>query len=79
MPPDPLPAALELLTLGMGAVLLFLTLLIVATQLMSRIVRRFEAPVAAPPPSGPPAPSIHVDEDTRRAIELAVQRYRQRR
>lgn len=72
----PLAAAFELLALGMGTVFLFLTLLVAAMTLMSRIVRRFEPPPVAPsPPASPPK----VDAETRRAIEIAIRRYRSRR
>lgn len=67
---------LELMLYGMGTVLLFLTLLVLATATMSRLLARyFPEPVAqaAPVPEGAGA------TDTRRrvaAIAVAIHRYR---
>jgi oxaloacetate decarboxylase gamma subunit len=79
---------LELLVYGMGTVIVFLTLLVFATRLMSLLVQRFfpEAPPAsrqrantngspllsAPIPSSPPSPELLA------AIAAAVHQHRQR-
>ena len=46
-------AGLELMLVGMGTVFVFLTLLVGATTLMSRIVVRIAPPPASPSAGGP--------------------------
>ncbi len=48
MESDLLAQGVELMLAGMGVVFLFLTVLVLATTLMSRIVIRFEPAVASP-------------------------------
>ncbi len=70
---------LNLMLFGMGTVFVFLTLLVFATTLMSRLVTRF-APEAAPLASSPQvstATSPNVDSKTVRIIEKAIAAHRQ--
>lgn len=70
---DPLGSALELMLQGMGTVFAFLVLLVATTRLVSWVVRgRAEVP---PLPGAGPRPAI--DPAVRKAIALAVARYRQ--
>ena len=70
---------LSLMAFGMGFVVVFLTLLVMATTLMSRLVMRFApAPVKEEAPSrSSPSPASEND-DVVAAIGAAVRRYRQR-
>jgi len=63
---------LELMLVGMGTVFLFLTSLVLATQLMSFLVRRFFAPPLMQDDAG-------VEADTVAAIAAALAAYRRRR
>lgn len=45
---DLLEQGLELMLFGMGSVVIFLSLLVLAMTLMSRLVRRFNPPLAEP-------------------------------
>jgi oxaloacetate decarboxylase gamma subunit len=65
---------LMLMLVGMGTVFAFLTLLVGATTLMSRVVERFaEVPVAAAPAAGA------VTEDTEvAAVAAAVEHHRRK-
>lgn len=72
----------SLLSVGMSAVLLFLTLLVVLTGCVSRLLARFApdpvatiAPRAARQPQSCEAP---VDAVTRKVIEVALQKHRSR-
>ena len=64
---------LELMVFGMGTVLVFLTLLVLVTTVMSRIARRLELPAPASPPLAEPsapvlaaiAAAIHAHRETR--------------
>ncbi len=67
MEADLLSRGLELMLAGMGVVFVFLTLLVGATTLMSRIVMRFR-PANAPP-----------DDEEIAAITAAIARHRSRR
>ena len=62
-----LEQGLELMLVGMGTVFLFLTLLVLATSLMSRFVQRFA-----------PAPAVvdGVTEEEVAAITAAIARHR---
>ena len=57
---------LQLMLVGMGTVFVFLSVLVLAVSLMSRIVLRF-APVPGPDP---------ISEDELAAIGVAIARYR---
>ena len=66
---------LELMLVGMGTVFVFLTLLVLATTLMSYLVRRFvpaSVPRAGTADGGPTAEEVA-------AISAAVARYREER
>ena len=66
-------AGLELMLVGMGTVFVFLTLLVGATSLMSRIVMRMAPPQpAAPEPGGP-------TEEELVAISAAINLHRHKR
>lgn len=70
--------AVELMALGMGTVLVFLTLLVVAMNAMAAALKGFaDAPKAAPSRrlSAAPAATV-VDPATQRVIALAIQKYR---
>jgi oxaloacetate decarboxylase gamma subunit len=72
----------QLMLFGMGTVLLFLTLLVLATTLMSRLIERyFEEPhVAETGPGGVPAgEGAEPDDALVTVISAAVHRYRSRR
>ena len=73
----------ELMLYGMGTVVLFLGLLVLATTAMSRLLSRYfpEAP-PAPVPTGPRAVVASAqgpDPDVVAAISAAVHRHRSRR
>lgn len=71
-----LQEGLALMGFGMGFVFVFLTLLVIATTLMSRVVDRL-APV--PEPKAPAAaPARQDDEELLAVLSAAVHRYRQR-
>jgi len=75
-----LEEGLTLMALGMGFVFVFLTLLVIVTTLMSKLIGRFfPEPVAPATPSrgrgGVPASQ---DADVMVAISAAVHRYRRR-
>ena len=73
---DILNESMQLLIYGMGTVFVFLYLLILATQLMSRLVQRF-APEAEPVAPVKRASGTHaVDPNVVAAIGLAVQEFR---
>ncbi|WP_136256037.1 OadG family protein [Onishia niordana] len=69
---------LMLMVFGMGFVFVFLTVLVIATTGMSKLVSRW-APVPAKPEAAPraPAPAAQ-DDDLMVVISTAVHRYRQR-
>ncbi|GGX99728.1 hypothetical protein GCM10007160_29350 [Litchfieldella qijiaojingensis] len=71
---------LYLMVFGMGFVFVFLTLLVIATTLMSKVVGRMApAPVrsAGANPGRAPAPTRD-DDDLMVVISAALHRYRQR-
>lgn len=75
-----LEEGLYLMAFGMGFVFVFLTLLVVATSLMSKIVGRL-VPVPAKDGSAPPparAAPVHGDEELMVVLSAALHRYRQR-
>jgi oxaloacetate decarboxylase gamma subunit len=71
---------IELMLFGMGTVVVFLMLLILATNLMSLVLRRFfpEAEVPTVRPAPAPAPALQADDQTRllAVITAAIHRYR---
>jgi oxaloacetate decarboxylase gamma subunit len=68
--------SIQLLIYGMGTVFVFLYILILATQTMSRLVLRFTPEVESAPPVKPKSPTPNVDPNVVAAIGLAVQEYR---
>lgn len=76
-----LEEGLYLMAFGMGFVFVFLTLLVIATSLMSKIVGRL-VPVpakdgSASTPARAPAP-VNGDEELMVVLSAALHRYRQR-
>lgn len=65
-------AGLELMMVGMGTVFVFLTTLVIATTVMSLLVRRFDS---LPVVGGEQV----VEDDVVAAIVTAIARYRKRR
>ncbi|MGB1142640.1 MAG: OadG family protein [Halioglobus sp.] len=74
---------LELMLYGMGTVVVFLALLVVATGAMSRTVNRYfpEEPevLAEPVPARQPVPTAATDAELVAVISAAVQQHRKRR
>ena len=64
-------AGVELMLVGMGTVFVFLTLLVFATTLMSKIVMRIAPPTAIPAADGP-------SEEELVAISAALNLHRQK-
>lgn len=83
-----LSEGLNVLMLGMGFVFTFLTVLVIATTIMSRIITRYEKDVGALPEEGIPAPTAvispamnerqHANDDKSiiTVISAAVHRFR---
>ena len=65
----------ELMLYGMGTVVVFLTMLVLATKLMSRLVQRF-VPVAAEPSADPGAAAA--DLQLMAIISAAIHQHRSR-
>ncbi|WP_049721295.1 OadG family protein [Gilvimarinus polysaccharolyticus] len=77
-----LQQGMDLMIYGMGTVLVFLTLLVIATVIMSRFVTRFfpDPIVAEPLRSAPQAGrDVALDPAIRSAIEKAIELHRARR
>ena len=71
---------LELMLYGMGTVIVFLTMLVFATGLMSRLVMRFDPPMSEPrPPAATDSASTGPDAKTLAAISAAIHQHRTRR
>jgi oxaloacetate decarboxylase gamma subunit len=66
---------LELMLFGMGSVVIFLSLLVLATILMSRLVRRFLPAVVEPVPE---AVALQTDAHLLAVISAAVHQHRSR-
>nr|WP_299244044.1 OadG family transporter subunit [uncultured Halomonas sp.] len=74
---------LSLVAFGMGFVFVFLTLLVFATALMSRLVMTFvpvkqDEPFRSPPDGGKSANKSLENDEVIAVIGAAVKRYRQR-
>ena len=70
---------LELMLYGMGTVVLFLTLLVLATGLMSALVQRFTPPMPEPVPNGTPGvPDGQPDKQLLAVISAAIHQHRSR-
>ena len=67
-----LAAGVELMLIGMGTVFFFLTLLVMATGLMSRLVARFAPPVL------PPSTPVAIADEEVAAISAAIAMHRRR-
>lgn len=67
---------LELMAVGMGFVFVFLTFLVIATTLMSRVVGRLRPPSAEAVVAGDPRPSQ--DDELMVVIGAALHRFRRR-
>lgn len=72
----------DLMFLGLGAVFVFLLMLVGCINLMSRLVARFlpeELAVAAPVRKSPVAAAPGIDQETLAVISAAVRQHRARR
>lgn len=79
MQPGLLEQGLTLMLVGMGTVFVFLTLLVAATTLMSRLAARLSpAPVAESPIVDSPIVDDEIGDDEIAAISAAIIRHRQR-
>ena len=67
----------DLLLYGMGTVIVFLTLLVIATTAMSGVVQRY-FPDRIPPPPAPPTPSQVDDPRLLAIIRSAIEQHRAR-
>ena len=68
----------DLMLYGMGTVFVFLTLLVLATSAMSRLIMHLQQRVPVPVPTeGVVAPAGEVDEAIVAAITAALHRHRQ--
>lgn len=78
MHPTLFDQALELLIFGMGTVFVFLTLLVLAINLMSRFVQNyFPEPIAIEPhPQFAPRAESDYDPTTLAAIQAAIHQHR---
>lgn len=77
-----LQQGMDLMIYGMGTVIVFLTLLVIATGLMSRFVQRyFPDPIVVAPAKSraTAAPSVGVEPKIQRVIEEAIRQHRQTR
>lgn len=80
MEPSLVSQGTELMLYGMGTVFVFLTILVMATTLMSSLVQRF---FKAPPPApaarpAAPGPAAHQDDTLIAVISAAIQKHRSR-
>jgi oxaloacetate decarboxylase (Na+ extruding) subunit gamma len=74
--PDLTAIGIELALFGMGTVFSFLTLLVVATKVMSGLVARFSIEEGALMDSGTGQPSDMPSSDVIAAVSAAVHRFR---
>ena len=79
--PHVLSEGFTLMAYGMGFVFVFLTVLVVATSLMSRVIDRYfpQAPPAAACPIRPPGKTAPDDADLLAILSAAIHRYRSTR
>ncbi|MEQ5800902.1 OadG family transporter subunit [Halomonas sp. H10-9-1] len=73
-----LEEGISLMALGMGFVFVFLTLLVIVTTLMSKIIGRFFPEPVAPPVPARGRGAAPQDDDVMVAISAAVHHYRRR-
>ena len=73
MPEDLITQGLELMLIGMGTVFVFLTALVAATTIMSKLVMHFL------PAEVPPVVVEGVSAEEVAAISVAIARHRQRK
>lgn len=73
-----LDQALELLIFGMGTVFVFLALLVVAVNLMSRLIDTYFPEPAAPEPHTPKIKAVTpaIDDTTLAVIQAAIRQHR---
>jgi oxaloacetate decarboxylase (Na+ extruding) subunit gamma len=79
-----LEQGIDLMLFGMGTVFVFLTLLVLATGLMSSLIQRFfpEPEIEAPLPQNGrllPAKTVAVDTKTLSVIKAAIEQHRAKR
>jgi len=88
--PSLMEEGINLMLFGMGFVFVFLTLLVIVTSIMSRIIIRIEKNVGEMPEDGVPSPTTfisphheHVDHSDDKTIvavlSAAVKKYRSRK
>lgn len=80
---DLMAEGINLMLLGMGFVFVFLTVLVIATTLMSKTINRFFPTVEAPSPVSSqkkPAPALHQEQNSEllAAISAAIHLHRNR-
>ena len=70
---------LTLLALGMGFVYVFLTVLVIATTVMSKLIMKYSAPEPLSTPNSSPQNSqtTHIDPNVLTAIKEAIKLHRQ--
>lgn len=74
-----LEQGLELMIYGMGTVFVFLTVLVIVTTIMSKIVQRFfPDPIVATSPTAKPAPAATNNQQLHAVITAAIHRHRSR-
>lgn len=77
MPESIISQGFSLLIYGMGSVMLFLALLVVVTDTLSKLLARyFPEPLPAPAPAKPAAAAPPVDARTRVIIAAAIAKHR---
>jgi oxaloacetate decarboxylase gamma subunit len=78
MTEDIISQGLELMLFGMGTVIVFLTLLVIVTSVMSALVRRY-APTPEPAGADATATPASADATLLAVISAAIHKYRSRR
>lgn len=73
---DLISSGIELMAIGMGIVYLFLTMLVIAINLMSAMVQRFFPDAPATTITVSPVAHHPIDKSTIAAITAAVHQYR---
>ncbi|MFZ2451483.1 MAG: OadG family transporter subunit [Methylovulum miyakonense] len=69
-------SGIELMFAGMGIVFLFLTMLVVAINIMSSLVQRFFPEAPPTPVIAPPTSNSGIEKATVAAITAAIHQYR---